>query len=68
VGYITAGNMKEPFSLETLTGSADITFMERSLPTVTFSPSYNLGVRSTTRPPQSNELGNRRILEHAEFE
>jgi phosphate-selective porin OprO and OprP len=44
-GYITAGTMKEPFSLETLTGSEEITFMERSLPTVAFSPSYNLGFK-----------------------
>jgi phosphate-selective porin OprO and OprP len=45
IGYITAGNMKEPFSLEALTGSGEITFMERSLPTVAFSPNYNLGFK-----------------------
>ncbi len=45
LGYLTAGNMKEPFSLETLTGTSDITFMARSLPTNAFSPSYNLGFK-----------------------
>jgi phosphate-selective porin OprO/OprP len=44
LGYVTAGNMKEPFSLERLTGNADTTFMSRSLPATAFSPSYNLGV------------------------
>jgi phosphate-selective porin OprO and OprP len=45
LGYITAGNMKEPFSLEELTGTADTTFMSRSLPTLAFSPAYNLGLK-----------------------
>ncbi len=45
IGDVKAGNMKEPFSLETLTGSGDVTFMESSLPTVAFSPSYNLGLK-----------------------
>lgn len=44
---ITLGHFKESFSLETLTSSKFITFMERSLPTA-FSPSRNIGIRIAT--------------------
>ncbi len=42
VGNILAGHMKEPFSLEELTSSRFITFMERALPNA-FAPARNVG-------------------------
>jgi phosphate-selective porin OprO and OprP len=42
VGKITVGQMKEPFGLERLTSSNDITFIERALPSV-FTPGYSWG-------------------------
>ncbi|MGH9340982.1 MAG: OprO/OprP family phosphate-selective porin [Acidobacteriota bacterium] len=43
VGRVQAGHFKEPFSLEEVTSSNNITFMERSLGNV-FAPSRNTGI------------------------
>jgi len=43
VGHFRVGHSKEPFSLEELASSNNITFMERSLPTDVFAPSRNFG-------------------------
>ena len=43
LGKIRLGHMKEPFSLEEMTSSNNVTFLERALPNV-FAPSRNTGV------------------------
>jgi phosphate-selective porin OprO and OprP len=44
IGNLQAGHFKEPFSLEQLTSSRYLTFMERSLINQPFVPAFNQGI------------------------
>ncbi len=44
--FINVGNIKEPFSIQSLTSDLDIEFLERSLPVEIFQPGYNLGLQT----------------------
>jgi phosphate-selective porin OprO/OprP len=44
VGHVRIGHFKEPMGLEQQTSSRFVSFMERSSPTVAFTPSRNVGV------------------------
>ncbi len=45
LSHFKFGHQKEPFSLERLTSSTNITFLESALPIYALSPGYDIGVR-----------------------
>jgi len=56
VGEIKLGHFKEPFSLEEMTSSKYIAFLERALPNV-FAPSRNFGVQVSDSPSDKLNWG-----------
>lgn len=56
LGKIRVGHMKEPFSLEEMTSSNNVTFLERALPNV-FAPSRNTGLMISNHARQRVSWG-----------
>ncbi len=47
VGRVQAGHFKEPFSLEMMTSSRFLSFVERSAPVEAFAPERNIGIMAS---------------------